>query len=426
MIKYFIYLFIAFFFAACSMPEAKPNLDSIKANQKAFEKEDMYIMFALRAEQIHDGESASQLFNTLYEKSDKKEYLYRSLQNDIVTKKYERVVQRIDMLDEKEDLYLIRLKIVALMGLGKFSEAETLAVNLVKRTQAINDYLLVSDVYVQLGQFGVAVKYLESAYVKDYNELILDKMSIILYVNLQRKKDAIAQLETHTRVHGCSKLICRRLIGFYSNENNIDGLLSAYLRLYELNKDAEVAKKIVQVYAYKKDYVKMMDFLENSRSDDRTLLELYSSTKNYAKAYPLATSIYEESGDSSFLGQSAIYEYESADKKDTKTLTSVIDKLRDVVSINSNPLYLNYLGYILIDHEVDVVEGMKYIDSAMKIEPNSAYYLDSQAWGYYKLGECKKAKEVMDRVLKLEGSDNEEVILHKKEIDKCLKKQRKK
>jgi len=426
MIRYFIYLFTLFFFVACTPAEPKPSIETPKANQKAFKKEDLYILFALRAEQIHDGESASQLFNTLYEKSNKKEYLYRSLQNDLVMKKNERVVQRVDALEDKEDTYLVRLKIVALMGLRKFNEAETLAVNLVKRTQSINDYLLVSDVYVQLGQFSVAVKYLESAYVKDYNELILDKMSIILYVNLQRKKDAIAQLETHSRVHGCSKIICHRLIGFYSNENNIDGLLSAYLRLYTLNKDAEVAKKIVQVYAYKKEYVKMMDFLENSSSDDRTLLQLYSNTKNYTKAYPLATSLYEETGDSSFLGQSAIYEYESATNKDEKMLTSVVGKLRSVVSVNSDPLYLNYLGYILIDHEIAIIEGMKYIDKAMEIEPNSAYYLDSQAWGYYKLGKCKKAKEVMDRVLELEGSDNEEVILHKKEIDKCLKKQRKK
>ncbi len=422
MIKYFISVFLAFFFVACTPMQPKPMQVIVKPNQRVFEKEDMYILFALRAEQMHDGESASTLFNKLYEKSDKKEYLYRSLQNDLVTKKYEKVITRIDALDEKEDLYLIRLKIVSLMGLKKYKEAETLAVSLVKKTQAINDYLLVSDVYVQLGQFGEAVKYLESAYVKDYNEKILDKMSIILYVNLQRKKDAIAQLETHTRVHGCSKTICTRLIGFYSNENNIDGLLSAYLRLYAIDKDEEVAKKIVQVYAYKKDFIKMMGFLENSGSDDKTLLQLYSNTKNYSKAYPLAISIYDKTGDSSYLGQSAIYEYESAAQKDKKLLDSVVDKLKDVISVNDDPLYLNYLGYILIDHEIDVAEGMRYINRAMVVEPNSAYYLDSLAWGYYKLGKCKKAKEVMSRVVKLEGSDNVEVMQHIKKIDKCLKK----
>ena len=423
MIKYFIYIFVALFFTACIPAQPEPNAEPLKLNKKVFEEEDMYILFALRAEQINDGESASQLFNTLYEKSDKKEYLYRSLQNDLVSKKYERMIHRIDTINNPDDLYLRRLKIVALIGLKKFNEAEMLAVNLVKSTQEVNDYLLVSDVYVQLGQFGMAVKYLESAYVKDYNEQILDKMSIILYVNLQRKKDAIAQLETHTRVHGCSKQICGRLAGFYSNENNIDGLLAVYLRLYELDKDEKIAIKIVQVYAYQKDYVKMMDFLESSGSDDKTLLQLYSNTKNYVKAYPLATSIYDETGDSNFLGQSAIYEYESATKKDDKKmLLAVVEKLKNVISVNSDPLYLNYLGYILIDHEIDVVQGMKYIDSAMELEPNSAYYLDSQAWGYYKLGECKKAKEIMNRVVELEGSDNEEVIEHIQKIDKCLKK----
>ena len=423
MIKFLLFVFVALLFSACSPAQPKPKQELSKPNQKAFAQEDMYILFALRAEEINDRASASKLFTTLYEKSDKKEYLYRSLQNDLVMKKYDEVIRRVDALDKGDDAYLVRLKIIALMGLKKFHKAQTLAVELLNRTQEVNDYLLVGDIYVQLGQFGEAVKYLESAYVKDYNERILDKMSIILYVNLQRKKDAIAQLETHTRVHGCSALICRRLIGFYSNENNIDGLLSVYLRLYTLNKDAELAKKIVQIYAYKKDYVKMMDFLENSRSDDKTLLQLYANTKNYTKAYPLATAIYRETGESTFLGQSAIYEYESAEKKDDKKmLNEVVRKLKKVVKIDAEPLYLNYLGYILIDHDMDVKSGMEYVKKAMKIEPNSAYYLDSLAWGYYKLKECKKAKEVMHRVLKLEGSDNEEVILHKKKIDRCLKK----
>jgi len=63
------------------------------------------------------------------------------------------------------------------------------------------------------------------------------------FLDLGRKKDAIAQLETHSRMHGCSKMICKRLIGFYSNENNIEGLLSVYLRIYELEKRVKIILK---------------------------------------------------------------------------------------------------------------------------------------------------------------------------------------
>jgi len=413
---------LSLFLVSCAGKNA--DLKTLKPNEKAFEEEDAYILFALRAEQIHENRAASSIFKTLYEKSEKKEYLYRSLQNNLLAREYEEVIKVVDEITNGsfDDYVLMRVKVIALMELHKMDEAKVLATQLVEKSNAVNDYLLVSDVYIKRQEYDIALKYLESAYIKNYNEKILDKMSIILYVNLQRTKDAIAQLETHTRVHGCSKLICHRLIGFYSNENNVDGLLSVYLRLYSLDKSKEIADKIIQIYSYKKDYIKLMDFLEESKSDDKALFELYAFTKNYHKAYLLADKLYAKTGDINYMGQSAIYEYESAnDKNDKKLLHNIVNKLQKVVKIDSNPLYLNYLGYVLIDHDIDVKEGMKCIEKVLLTQPNSSFYLDSLAWGYYKLGKCKKAKEIMNRVVTLEGGDDPEVKKHIRIIDKCIK-----
>jgi Tfp pilus assembly protein PilF len=79
------------------------------------------------------------------------------------------------------------------------------------------------------------------------------------------------------------------------------------------------------------------------------------------------------------------------------------------------------LGYILIDHDVNIQEGMQYVQKALEKEPDSSYYLDSLAWGHYKLGECQEASEIMKKVVNLEGGDNAEVLLHIKAIEKCLK-----
>ncbi len=413
---------LSLFFVSCTTP--KPDLNSLKSNKKAFEQEDTYILFALRAEQLHENKAASSMFNTLYEKSHKKEYLYRSLENDLIAKDYNEVIRIVDDISQGsfDDFILIRVKVIALMELYKLDEAKILATQLVEKSNAVNDYLLVSDVYIKRQEYDTALKYLESAYIQDYNEKILDKMSIILYVNLQRKKDAIAQLETHTRVHGCSRMICHRLIGFYSNENNVEGLLSVYLRLYSVDKSEKIAEKIIQIYSYKKEYIKLMNFLEESKSDDKALFELYSFTKNYDKAYHLADELYAKSGDMNYLGQSAIYEYESAkDKNDKKLLQSVVSKLEKVVKVDTNPLYLNYLGYVLIDHDIDVKKGIRYIKKVLLVKPNSSFYLDSLAWGYYKLGECKKAKKILDRVVTLEGGDDPEVKKHVQVVEKCLK-----
>ncbi|QOY55501.1 hypothetical protein HUE87_04505 [Candidatus Sulfurimonas marisnigri] len=407
---------------------ARPSAE-IKGHEKIFENEDLYIMFALRAEQIKDYNASSSIFNTLYKESNKDEYFYRSVQNDLAAGENYRAIARIDKVisEEIENFALVRLKIIALIKLDRIDEAKELAIKLVEKSKEIDDYLLVSEIYVKEKEFDLAVKYLESAYIKDFNEKILDKIAIVLYVNLQRKKDAIAQLESHSRIRGCTKLICARLIGFYSNENNIDGLLSTYLRVYKIDSNKEIAKKIVQIYGYKKEYLNMMNFLVESKTDNELLLQLFIQLKEYKKASLLAEKLYKEGADIAYLGQSAIFEYESSsDKNDKKMQKSIIRKLEDVIKIRNEGLYLNYLGYLLIDHEIDVEKGIYYVKEALKIEANSAYYLDSLAWGYYKLGKCKRAKKIIDKVAKMKGNDNPEVIKHIKMIKNCKKGKNKK
>ncbi|MEA1955332.1 MAG: hypothetical protein U9N02_02425 [Campylobacterota bacterium] len=415
--KNYILLVLAFIFTACSNTSTPKPMQSY---EKAFEAEDRLIILALRAEQLKDNESAYKVFDILYEKSNKKEYLYRSLQNSLIAKKFKITLDKIQ--NHQEDLKLMRIKVITLVNLLRLEEAEQLALDLVKKSKDINDYLLVADVFVSQKKFGVAVKYLESAYIKDYNEKILDRISIILYINLNRKKEAIAQLETHSRIHSCSLVICNRLVSLYSDRNDIDGLLSAYLRLYKINSAEEIATKIVQIYSYKKEYLKLIDFLKETKINDEILLQLYVKIKNYDKASTLAFILYNDTGDIEYLGQSAIYEYESKkDVLDTNTLSKIASKFEKVVAQNSKTLYLNYYGYLLIDHEIDVKKGLKYINKALEIAPNSSFYLDSLAWGYFKLNNCKKAKSIMNRVILLDGGRDDEILSHIESIDECLK-----
>lgn len=424
MYKILIFLIFSIFFSGCF--GTSPEL--IKSNEKVFAEEDILVMMALRAEQAKSYKSASEIFDELYNKSSKKEYLYRSLQNDLHLKNFDSVIKRVDEeLDESyDDIYLVRLKVLALINLLKFEEAKDIALKLVDITQNVNDYVLVSDIYVKLSKYDTAIKYLEGAYAKDYNEIILDKISVILYVNLERKKDAIAHLETHAKVHGCSKVICARLVSIYSNENDIESLLRVYLKLFEIDKSEQVAQKIVQIYGYTKDYIGLISFLEENKSDDNLLLQMYTQVKNYKKAAPLAQKLYENTADITYLGQSAIFEYEaSKDKNDPKMHKSVISKLKKVVLVEPKALYLNYLGYLLIDHSIDVKDGLKYIEKALKEQPDSVYYLDSKAWGLYKLGKCKEAYKIMKKIVKMDGGDEKEVQDHYKIIKKCIKKGKK-
>ena len=396
----------------------------IKSSEKKFANEDIYILSALYLEESRDYNSSSALFNTLFEETGKKEYLYRSLRDDLTVNENERVIRRVDEITKGKivDFELTRMKITALVKDDNLVHAKNLANKLVEASKSTDDYLMLSEIYVKLKEFDTALKYLEGAYIKEYDQLILEKMAIILYVNLDRKKDAIAQLETYSRIHGCSEAICSKLIGFYSNDNNIDGLLSTYLRLYKMDGSKEIAQKIIQIYGYKKDFVKIVEFLEESKADDELLLQFYAQAKNYKKASTLAKELYENSGDLRFLAQSAIFEYEgSQNKNDSNMHKSIIKKLEEAVSVKKEGMYLNYLGYLLIDHDINVKKGMKYVEEALKIEPNSPYYLDSLAWGYYKLNECEKADDIMKKVASMDGSSNEEVIEHIQKIKECIK-----
>ncbi len=393
-------------------------------SQKAFANEDNYILFALRAEELGDFTSASKMFTTLWEKSQKREYLYRSFRDELLTHNYKTILKRVDksLKNTPNDTKLLRVKVFALIGLKKYKEAQKYALNLAEQTNKTDDHILVGEILIKQQKNQQAVDYLDKSYNINHNEKILDKLVLILYLKLDRKKDAIAYLQMHIKTYGCSQIICKRLLSFYSEEKNLDGTLSILLRLYDLKNNNKIAKKIIQIYTYKKDYIKLMSFLEKSSANDDILLQIYINFKNYKKASVLAQKLYDEHGNIQRLGESAIFEYESYKNKEDKQMQKrVIDKLKRVVKLKKIPLYLNYLGYILIDHSIDIKEGINYVKEALKENGNSAFYLDSLAWGYYKLGECKKASIIIHKANKLEGGDDSEVLEHIKKIDRCKK-----
>lgn len=410
-------------FSACA---SQPQ--SIPSNVKAFEAEDRLAIFALYAKSKGDANSTIALYNTLYERSGKLEYRNEELLMMIQSAQYERALEKVeaykDDLDRDTiDVHLERFKVLSLIALKRFDAAKNTALALVNFTKSAQDYEQCAAIYMLQSRYEFALRYLESAYAINYDEKILDKMSIILYVNLNRKAEALSYLETHIRLNGCSEMTCMRLASFYSEENDVEGMLRIYTRLYDNTKDDKYVKTIIKLYTYKKDTIGLIQFLEKSGADDAQLLQLYSSTKNYQKVVDLGRKLYKESGDFYYLGQSAIFEYEgAADKQDKKMIDSVMKKLKKVIEGSGDAVYLNYLGYLLIDHDIDVLKGIDYVRRALLVDNESPFYLDSLAWGYYKQGKCKEALDLMGKVRINLGKEDPEVSKHVKEIQICIKK----
>ena len=104
-----------------------------------------------------------------------------------------------------------------------------------------------------------------------------------------------------------------------------------------------------------------------------------------------------------------------------KVLNSVIAKFEKVIEHIDNHIYENYLAYILIDFNINVSKGVTLVKKALVQEPNNLAYIDTLAWGQYKLKNCKEANKQMKRVVDEVGLNDEEIKLHWEKIKECKK-----
>ncbi|MCE9627060.1 MAG: tetratricopeptide repeat protein [Candidatus Eisenbacteria bacterium] len=66
---------------------------------------------------------------------------------------------------------------------------------------------------------------------------------------------------------------------------------------------------------------------------------------------------------------------------------------------------LNFLGYVLADHNRDLGEARKLIERALKRDPDNGAYLDSYGWVLYRLGHHAEAREPLERAIQLTNGD---------------------
>ncbi len=66
---------------------------------------------------------------------------------------------------------------------------------------------------------------------------------------------------------------------------------------------------------------------------------------------------------------------------------------------------LNYLGYMLADRGLRLLEALDYISKAVEIAPHNGAYLDSLGWVYFKLNQLELAESNLLLALRLSDSD---------------------
>ncbi len=73
-------------------------------------------------------------------------------------------------------------------------------------------------------------------------------------------------------------------------------------------------------------------------------------------------------------------------------LDFAIETVREILSENPNHVdALNFLGYSLLEKNINYDEAYRYLVKAAELRPQDGYILDSLGWYYYKIGNYKQA-----------------------------------
>jgi tetratricopeptide (TPR) repeat protein len=312
--------------------------------------------------------------------------------------------------------------------MGDMKKAEEFADIYLSKSDDADDMNLIATIKVELKKYEDAIKYLKKAYQLEPNDKTLMEIVSILEKRLQNDEEAIRLIRKHIKKFpDTSTAVYFKLIELYAKEKNFKKILQIYKDLYKKDPQKYFFNKIVSLSLYTNDNKGLIKFLEENRGDEGLLYMLYKEEDKFEKAIELAKKRYDETKEPKWLAEEAILIYEDAYQK--KSITPKVLKrfqklFEEALEFGiKDSLYLNYYGYILIDHDLNIEKGIELVKEALKEEPNNSYYLDSLAWGLYKLGKCKEAYKIMRKVIAKEGVLKEnEMKTHWESIRECNKK----
>ncbi len=405
MLKTIIPVFLLLFLAGCSSKTV------YAPDEKAYATEDLDIFHALEYKNSGRTDKAVETYATLYKKSGKAEYLIEKIKLLIGAKRYSEAKTQI-LEANTQNIKLQRLLVLVYLKQQKLDDALKIALKNIKTSNSYIDYKVAADLYLAKKEYEHSFKYMQSAYAKNQTVETLMPMVKVLVSYLKKDADAIAYLQTHLKSFGFNEALASQLLAIYGKNSNVEGMKESLKLLYNNTKKDDYAKKLLSIYGYQNDSEGAIGFLEESGYNQPLLYDLYKQKKLYSKALDVAMQLYKDTANPTWLAQAAILQYDLE-----YPLTKIVQTFEQAIEEGVNdPMYLNYYGYILIDHELDIAYGIKLVKQALEQKPDSVYYIDSLAWGYYKQKKCKMAKKYLPR---LEMDDSEEIRQHIKMIKRC-------
>jgi tetratricopeptide (TPR) repeat protein len=394
---------------------------------KPYNLENQYIILALESENQKLYGDAISLYFKLFENTNNYEYLvkYLTLSTNIKdfasVKKY---ASKYLIENIKEEEIILRLYIYSLFKLNEKEESIIYGQKLINNYKNEINYQLLASIYLEDKEYLKAYELFDLSYKLTNSSNTLLTLTNIQFNNLFEKDKAIKKLENHIQMSGYDFNLSIQLLSFYEKENEKDKLIRVLKNMYFYYKNSDnqfllnKTKVLFIKYVARDNINHAITFLEENKEEDENLLNLYKVTNQTQKANDLLDRLYIKTNNLDYLAQQAIFKFEMTSDKES-ILDEVISKFDKVLENSSNPIYENYLAYILIDFNIDIKRGLVLVKKALETEPNNIAYIDTLAWGEYKLKNCKEAYIQMKKVVDEVGIDDEEIKLHWEQIQEC-------
>ncbi|WP_141080593.1 tetratricopeptide repeat protein [Campylobacter lanienae] len=366
---------------------------------------------------VEDGEvaKASEIFYALYQKSTNSAFLNEAAKLALISRSNSlyKIIGELKG-DEKE---IIRLKIDYALSIYELEEAKKLALKLIKMDKSSQNYILLASIYAFEDNQKKSIELYKKAYEIDQSEDNMIRVITIFNDFLGDSKSAIRIADDWVRQNGCSSRACYILLDLYSNSSDFDNMVRIYEKLYLENESTQYLVSALDVLFYKEDYKRARELLKKYDFNDDLLAQVYIQLGEYNEAYDISLRLFELTKNIEYKAKMAIYKYEFSK---TKEIDLIIKLFEESVYKLENPVFYNYYGYLLIDHDIDIAKGLELVLKAYEIDPKSAYIIDSIAWGYYKLKKCDMAIEWIEKI-GAEYLKQDEFKSHYNKITKCVK-----
>ena len=229
-----------------------------------------------------------------------------------------------------------------------------------------------------------------SSYIK-----ILLEMSIYFNSNMDISKYSLAELYSSEG----SKHIAVRLIDDIEEESYIS--LAANLKKLS----------IFKIFKDKKKYKKLLFELSEKAPQNKIVLyelaNFYKLNKNYSKAIKLYKQLMIVEGKNNRL----LFLYATCLDKIGNWAESKKILLRIINNDNYDSYALNYLSYKLAVKKINLDFALTLITSALKIEPNNPFFLDTLGWVQFQRKNYKSSVFYLEKAVTIEPN-NSEIIDH--------------